>query len=191
MTTYPKIVVSRALLDRTAALLATFAESSGSEGVVYWFGLENDQRAVVTTLIVPDAESSTGGVRTSPEANVDAILAIANTPLVLLGQAHSHPGRNVRHSVVDDSETFASFDGAISIVVPYFGRRGFDLNQCGVYRHIAGAFRMLSSKERAEHLTEIPGERDLRKPHKPLPRAFWAGLLRLFGKYRSRQAYAI
>lgn len=156
----PVVYVPEALADQTAALLDTFAQWGPSEGVVYWFGLEFEDRAVVTTLIVPAAETTDGRVTTSAEVNAEAIRQIAGTPLVYVGQAHSHPGWHVDHSPVDDRETFARFDGAISVVVPWFGRYGFVLCDCGVHRHVGGRFRRISRVE--EHLRLIPSLRDLR-----------------------------
>jgi hypothetical protein len=80
----------------------------------------------------------------------------------LLGQAHSHPGSYVRHSDVDDRDTFAQFPGALSVVVPYFGWYGADLAWCGVHRHLDGGFRRINADRVGEHLVVLPGERDFR-----------------------------
>jgi hypothetical protein len=156
----PLVYLPTTLADQTALLLNSFAEHRPSEGVVYWFGLETTTFAVLTTLIVPDADTTGGRVRTSVTANAGAIAAIIGTPLVYLGQAHSHPGGHVDHSLVDDHETFARFDGAISVVVPWFGRYGFALDQCGVHRHIDGRFQRVHAV--AEHLRLLPSIKDLR-----------------------------
>lgn len=161
----PVVYLPEALAGETAALLASFAQRGPSEGVVYWFGLEFAERAVVTTLIVPAADTSEGRVSTSAESNAEAIVEIVGTPLVYLGQAHSHPGWRVDHSLVDDRETFARFDGAISVVVPWFGRYGFVLQDCGVHRHVAGQYRRVERV--AEHLRMIPSLRDLRPVRLP------------------------
>lgn len=158
----PLIHITDVLLARTGELLASFAESRPSEGVVYWFGLERGGVSVVTTLVVPEAEAWSGCVSTSAEANAEALTAVVGTPLVLIGQAHSHPGDDVRHSEVDDRDTFARFDGAISVVVPYFGRSGIDLRRCGVHRHESGVFNPLRQDEVGKHLVVLPGEADFR-----------------------------
>lgn len=161
--TAPKVVCLPELLaERTAELLDTFAATRPSEGVVYWFGIEGPQAAVVTTLVVPDAETSVGGIRTTEEANAEAVGVAVGTPLVLLGQAHSHPGCHVRHSPTDDRETFAAFEGALSVVVPWFGRYGLDLPVCGVHRFTGGRYREITPAHVAEHLVVLPGVRDLR-----------------------------
>lgn len=159
----PVVYITDTLLEETGILLASFAEGVESEGVVYWFGFEMGDRAVVTTLIVPDADTSRGCVSTTPEANGEALGVIVGTPLVLLGQAHSHPGGWVRHSPVDDRETFARFDGALSVVVPHFARRGVELHDCGVHRHVGGAFKLIGTDELGEHVVVIPGKADLRR----------------------------
>lgn len=159
----PVVHISDTLLYETGRLIASFAEGRDSEGVVYWFGLEFGDKAVVTTLVVPNAETSYGCISTTPEANGEALGVIVGTPLVLIGQAHSHPGNGVRHSQFDDRETFARFEGAISVVVPHYARRGVDLRCCGVHRHAGGEFRLINNKQLAEHIVVIPGQADLRQ----------------------------
>jgi hypothetical protein len=156
----PLVYITDELAQRTAALLNSFAMLAPAEGVVYWFGIELVERAVVTTLVVPDAHTHSGCVHTSVEANAAAVSRTIDTPLVLLGQAHSHPGAHVWHSIVDDEETFARFDGAISIVVPWFGRYGFRIEECGVHRHLGGRFQVV--RRTTEHIRIIPGFSDLR-----------------------------
>lgn len=164
------VYVTEGILDESARLLASFADAGESEGVVYWFGLEFGERAVVTTLIVPDADTSTGGVRTSAAANAEAVGAVAGTPLVLLGQVHSHPFEHVGHSPVDDRDTFAQFPGALSVVVPYCGRQGMDLSNCGVHRHMAGRYQRIPNTSVEAHLSVLPGVRDLRDSEEAVER---------------------
>jgi hypothetical protein len=159
----PVVHISNTLLSETGRLIASFAEGRDSEGVVYWFGLEFGDKAVVTTLVVPDADTTYGCISTTPEANGEALGVIVGTPLVLIGQAHSHPGNGVRHSQFDDRETFARFDGAISIVVPYYARRGVDLRRCGVHRHVGGEFQLINNRQLAKHIVVVPGQADLRR----------------------------
>lgn len=159
------VYVTASVLRETGRLLASFADGRDSEGVVYWFGLELGERAVVTTMIVPDADTGTGAVRTSAAVNGEAVGVVAGTPLVLLGQAHSHPSQRVGHSRLDDLETFAQVPGALSIVVPYYGRRGMELASCGVHRHIGGMYRHIVGAHVHEHLRVLPSRVDLRDSH--------------------------
>src|SRR5690348_2379960 len=103
--TSPLIHITDELAQKTAQILHSFALRRPSEGVVYWFGIESGNKAVVTTLVVPEADTENGAVRTSVEANARAISVIIGTPLVYIGQAHSHPGHYVTHSCVDDEYT--------------------------------------------------------------------------------------
>lgn len=50
--------------------------------------------------------------------------------------------------------------GPISVVVPWFGRYGLRINECGVYRHLGGRFRGVSDVD--AHLRIMPGFADLR-----------------------------
>ncbi len=161
------VYVTDALLSETARLLASFADAEESEGVAYWFGLELETRAVVTTLVIPDADTNTGAVRTSAKANAEAVSVSIGTPLVLLGQAHSHPSKRVSHSLVDDRDTFAQFPGALSVVVPFYGRHGMDLKTCGVHRHIQGKFQRIRARDVEQHLRVLRGVADLRRAHPP------------------------
>jgi len=158
----PILYITSTLLEHTARLLMGFAIEKDSEGLVYWFGFELGPKAIVTTLIVPAVDTSGGRLATSAPANADAVRVGFDTPLVLLGQAHSHPSHNVHHSRIDDRDTFAQFPGAISIVVPHFARRGIDLATCGVHRHLEGRFRRITEGEMASHLRVLPGVVDLR-----------------------------
>ncbi len=160
----PVVHITHELAQETARILSSFATERPSEGIVYWFGIERGDAAVVTTLIVPDADTNDGCIRTSVEANAAAITVITGTPLVFIGQAHSHPGRHVSHSQVDDEEGFARFDGAISVVVPWFGKYGLSIEQCGVHRHMNGKYSRVRDIE--AHLRILPGFADLRAKNK-------------------------
>ena len=154
------IHLSNDLAQETARLLNSFATERPSEGVVYWFGIEGPGIAVVTTLIIPDADTRYGSIHTSEQANGEVVSALVGTPLVYLGQAHSHPGSHVSHSPIDDQHTFARCDGIISVVVPWFGRYGLDVEVCGIYRHENGHFQQV--RDIQAHLRIVPGLTDLR-----------------------------
>ena len=160
---FPVVYITDELAHRTAALLDSFASRRPSEGVVYWFGIETALAAVITTLVVPDASTADGAVQTSVQTNAKAIGVITGTALVYIGQAHSHPGRHVGHSCVDDQETFAIFDGALSVVVPWFGRYGLRIDQCGIYRHLGGRFCRIENPQ--SHFQILPAFADLRSPN--------------------------
>jgi hypothetical protein len=49
----------------------------------------------------------------------------------------------------------------MSIVVPWFGKNGLNINECGVYRHIGGRFKRV--KDVKQHLVILPALADLRQ----------------------------
>src|SRR4029079_18982658 len=65
----PVVFITDELARRSATLLDSFALQRPSEGVVYCFGLDQPGAAIVTTLVVPDADTSGGCIRTSARAN--------------------------------------------------------------------------------------------------------------------------
>ena len=65
-------------------LLNSFAAERLSEGVVYWFGIEVAKVAVVTTLIVPDAETNACVVGVIAEC-------FLGTPIRIRGGTHHIP----------------------------------------------------------------------------------------------------
>lgn len=76
------------------------------------------------------------------EGQMDLALALSPHE-VYAARIHSHPG-NAYHSKADDANPIISFDGGLSIVVPFFGlglRRGLDA--CAVYRHHDGSWTEL------------------------------------------------
>jgi hypothetical protein len=160
-----KVYITDVLFERSRRLLRSFAPSGSkaTEGVVYWFGFETPVASIVTTLLVPDADVSWGCISTSAVANAQVLTSVVGTPLVLIGQAHSHPGSDVRHSDVDDRQTFPRFEGAISVVVPCFARRKFDLGKCGVHRFAGGQYGLVPGEKVPDHLVVLPGERDFRR----------------------------
>jgi hypothetical protein len=51
--------------------------------------------------------------------------------MIGLASLHTHPG-NAFHSDTDDTNMLFSHHGAISIVIPNFGRDPIDLGECSV-----------------------------------------------------------
>ena len=78
------------------------------------------------------------------EGQMDLALALGPDHLYV-ARIHSHPG-DAFHSSADDANPVISFEGGISIVVPFFGlglRRGLDT--CAVYLFHDGAWVELTA----------------------------------------------
>jgi hypothetical protein len=104
------------------------------------FGLEGTamiKKGTGLELVVPrqNAHRDTYGhvnVEVPREGQMDLALALGPDDLYV-ARIHSHPG-DAFHSAADDANPVISFEGGISIVVPFFGlglRRGLDA--CAVY----------------------------------------------------------
>lgn len=124
------IVIARAVLDEARR----FFEDRGAHGC--------EGTAVIayhedgpTRLVIPDQRAATGRacwVEITERGKLALALAIRPDERYV-ARIHSHPGRAF-HSETDDRNAVLTHQGAISIVVPYFGlglRRGFEA--CAVY----------------------------------------------------------
>ncbi len=128
--------------DMLAVARAFFEEqgSLGLEGTAMIAGPDRPR------LVIPDQNA----VRTPHGVSVELTekglfhLATALTGSErFVARIHSHPGEAF-HSTTDDRNPVITFDGALSIVVPFFGlglRHG--LKSCAVYRRTDGHWRSL------------------------------------------------
>lgn len=122
----------------------TFFENRGT------FGLEGTamiKKGAGLELVIPrqNAHRDTLGrvnVEVPRDGQMDLALALGPDD-IYVARIHSHPG-DAFHSAADDANPVISFEGGISIVVPFFGlglRRG--LEACAVYCFCDGSWREL------------------------------------------------
>ncbi len=114
-------------------------------------------------LVIPDQwpiRSAQGGVSvTLAPAGVLQLARDLGADELYAARIHSHP-EEAFHSATDDANPVLQFDGALSIVVPYFGlglRRG--LAACAVLRFEGGRWRDLptgSARDMWIRLREAP-----------------------------------
>ena len=125
------LIVTTAVLDEAR----TFFEERGAFGCEGTAMIAATARGPADRLVIPD-QAATSLPRCSVEVTAAGKLELA----VALGpedryvaRIHSHPGEAF-HSRTDDANPAITFEGAISVVVPFFGlglRRGLDT--CAVY----------------------------------------------------------
>lgn len=124
----------------------TFFEDRGT------FGLEGTamiKKGTDLELVIPrqNALRDTYGnvnVEVPREGQMGLALALGPDELYV-ARIHSHPG-DAFHSAADDANPVISFEGGISIVVPFFGlglRRGLDA--CAVYHFCDGSWGELEA----------------------------------------------
>lgn len=119
----------------------TFFEDRGSHGLE---GTAMIKAGAGLQLVVPRQKARRDAfghvnVEVPREGQMDLALALGPDDLYV-ARIHSHPG-DAFHSPADDANPVISFEGGISIVVPFFGlglRRGLDT--CAVYLFRHGAW---------------------------------------------------
>ena len=141
--TFTYVVPRRTLVESAEALRSL---SGGvRESVVLWVGREQAGRALVQRMVVPRQRTSAIHFDVSLKERLRIVRELATADEQLLVQLHTHPGEAF-HSSTDDRLALPRHSGAISIVVPYFGRewKG-DLRHVSVNRHLgAGMWSELS-----------------------------------------------
>lgn len=111
------------------------------------FGLEGTamiKKGTDLELVIPRQNANRDAfghvnVEVPREGQMELALALGPDDLYV-ARIHSHPG-DAFHSAADDANPVISFEGAISIVVPFFGlglRRGLDA--CAVYQFRDGTW---------------------------------------------------
>lgn len=147
-------------LDLPSDLLAEagqFLESRGvygQEGAALFAGPD---AGPITRLVVVDQRASTeraAWVEVTDAGRREQALALGPNERYH-ARIHSHPGRAF-HSRTDDANPILTFDGALSIVAPYFGLGLRDgLHSCAVYRLQQGKWARLDAAELDLHLRVV------------------------------------
>lgn len=152
----PVVFVSDDLARQTARLLEVAS-------VVYWFGFDCDDRASVTTLIIPEDDRRTDSILASAVADEELFSTIVGASLAFLGQVRKRPDAD--DPAVPGPGRDVRFEGAFSIDVPRNGSGAsvLELERCVVHRQVAGEPHRIAGEEMRSHLRVIPGFRDLRK----------------------------
>ncbi len=107
----------------------------GVEGVVLWVGhVPDPTRAEVLAAIQPRQIAYRGPDGLSVEVPQDALTELITALPVavhVLVRVHSHADAAF-HSLLDDTNLLIAHEGAISVVIPHFGRGPTDLLSCSV-----------------------------------------------------------
>jgi Prokaryotic homologs of the JAB domain len=161
-------ILAESVIPATRDALVSFAvagiHDGGHEGMAFWAGLENSEfkSTVILGVIVPDADHSSQRVMASADAVGNAARVARAHGLGILCQAHSHPGRDTRHSDGDDDLVLLPFEGMLSIVVPEFGIHFESLNQASVHQFQDGRWVLCSAASVAANIVVAPTRIDLR-----------------------------
>jgi hypothetical protein len=174
------ITIPESLWD---AMLAEFSkESRRVEQVCYFDGVLINADGVVTTVTIPNASLEGGRFRVEPAAMSEAGKHFRKFRLRRLAQVHTHPTDWVDHSRWDDEWAYSQLPGAISIVLPHFGRTGPRLGQVGVHLRTDEGWRRLLPDEVPSYVRLVPGLLDFRRTDEPAHiepargRSWWSAL---------------
>lgn len=158
-----RLVLPQGIVPKIVKLLRSYGDGDAHEGVVYLGGVETAEQSVALIAIAPVATTTRGSFRTDLAANTAVVSTLATQGLILIGQAHSHPGDWVDHSDGDDTGALVRFEGYWSLVVPAFARRGLlPLTRCGIHLYERGHFARLTDTAVAARVRMIPQVVDLR-----------------------------
>jgi hypothetical protein len=149
--------IDRRIIDFTVCILQEYGmRRHAEEGVVYWAGTVNESEYKISAAIAPKVKASRYGFFTDHNSNARFVEFINDNDLVYISQVHSHPGKWVDHSPVDDEGTAFRSEGLLSVVVPCFGRNGMlPLTSNGIHRYHLRKFTRLSNAYVKKHFKII------------------------------------
>jgi hypothetical protein len=150
------------LLEVTRRTLALYPSATPYEGLAYWAGRQRDATTYFVTAIVPRQHREPQRVVADEEAVGEAARAARWLGLGLLGQVHTHPGSDVRHSDGDDQLVLMPFEGMLSLVLPGYAVSPVDINAVGVHQFQDGRWVWIRRDSASETIRIAPRLIDLR-----------------------------
>jgi hypothetical protein len=133
------------------------------EQVAYLDGLDDGTTRLVTTVAFPNANLERRSYRVSPEAMSEAGKHLRRLHLVRLAQVHTHPGVDVEHSPEDDRRAYSQESGAISIVLPDYGKQTPRLDRIGFHVREASGWKLVPDDQLGIIVTFMPSVLDFRR----------------------------
>lgn len=131
-----EVRVPRRAADEAQAHLRNVGEN-GFEAFALWAGVRSERRFFVKETIIP---AQTGYrlpdgvcVTVGPEELHRINVWLYEHEMTLIAQLHSHP-EEAFHSDTDDAFPIATTLGSLSLVLPDYASRPFNLQECAVYR---------------------------------------------------------
>jgi hypothetical protein len=117
-----KLVVAEQVVASTKRLLAAAgSRTPPHEGLVFWLGRCAGTDTYVLAALAPTVDSGPQRVIAGEASVGNASAAARACRLAVVAQAHSHPGRDTRHSDGDDTLVLMPFEGMFSLVIADYG----------------------------------------------------------------------
>jgi len=141
-------MVPAVVQDLTMAHIRSCGERF-EEGFVAWSGVATSKVIKVSSVLIPPSNGSEhfGGLMLSDDAMQYLADEMIKKGETLIAQVHSHP-REAFHSETDNSYPLIHRAGFLSVVIPHFGRYGFDeFHRFRTYEYVAnGMWKELDGK---------------------------------------------
>ena len=128
----PQIIIPREIQAQTIAHIRVCGDRR-AEGYVTWSGIQIEDKTHVKSVLIPrnGGLESFGSVEFTDESLEEIADEVISRGEKLVAQVHSHPFEAF-HSEVDNQYPIIHRRGFLSIVIPFFGRHGFE--EFGRYR---------------------------------------------------------
>lgn len=132
------------------------------EQVCFLDGYRVGKLGVVTTLTFPQADIRKGFYHVPHSEVRRASIHLRTNSMVRLAQIHTHPSDWVGHSAYDNDNAYSAAVGALSLVLPHYGRRECDLDDAGVHLMTQDGWTEILLENRGSVLALVPSVVDLR-----------------------------
>lgn len=133
--------IQRVLVPREIVLegqrFLTVVGQRRMEGIALWVGVREDDTFLITDLLIPRQRGVSGESGLCAVIEGDELARIGRelyaAGKLLFAQLHTHP-TEAYHSSTDDEFSIVTKLGGLSLVIPDFAVRPFNLDDCAVYR---------------------------------------------------------
>jgi hypothetical protein len=148
------------LVEETIGVLR-HAGLKGIEAFVLWGGVVEGETLSVRSMFVPEQVGHVTDhgllVTVDGTALFEVNKALYERGLILVAQVHSHP-TDAFHSDTDDCYPLVTLEGALSVVVPDFGRDGLDAVDDWAWYRLTGeqTWTPLGAGDRVRIVREAP-----------------------------------
>jgi hypothetical protein len=151
------LLLPGAIWNTTVALLEPYARAQVECGL-YWYGLRNDDAALVSLVGIPSQINRPRSFEVADDDLAGLTRAVPE-PLVAVAAVHTHPGADTSHSKHDDRRAVSR--KILSLVLPFYGR-GARLEHAAVHEYREGGWRRLTPEEAQRRVVLVPALVDAR-----------------------------
>jgi hypothetical protein len=147
---HDRLHISRKLLDRTLDGLRERSGGWRESGAIWTGNLKDSDSSVRDVLLFHDLCDDKGrslSLELSEEAKFALYRELAKRGQKLVGMIHTHPEDWVDLSGIDKANQLCSRIGFWSLVLPYYGERGWEIESTGVHIRVDSGWHWFSKEE--------------------------------------------